>query len=229
MGNEPYFYDSLDFPFLAELEKNIPQIQEEVLNYLEPNQNLFSPYFNTDMMSDKDSWSALIFLFWGQKGHDIEPLPILKKELEKIPHLTSIALSRIKANSVINRHAGDSNFFVRCHIPISIPSGLPDCGFQVEDELRPWDPTKLLLFCDAYNHYAFNNTGVDRVVLIIDFLLKDFYTDKSDLMSTVISGLWSQQLELKSRVFKILPSTIKNMCRLGYKRYVLLFQSSRFI
>ena len=75
--------------------------------------------------------------------------------------------STLKANTVIEPHYGPCNLRIRCHFPLSVPSG--DVGMRVGDEALAWQEKKPLFFDDCYEHEVWNrSTGGDRTVLLFD-------------------------------------------------------------
>ena len=56
---------------------------------------------------------------------------------------------------------------MRVHLPLLVPSG-GDCGLRVAGESRRWERGKCLIFDDAFEHEAWNDTDADRVVLLFD-------------------------------------------------------------
>jgi aspartyl/asparaginyl beta-hydroxylase (cupin superfamily) len=222
-GPTPNYFDTSNYSWAKEMEQNFPAIRKEVLSYLEKHDNEFAPYFNTDMMSSDNCWKALLFKFWGTKARSLDDLPTFKNLLQKVPNVTSVALSKIKAGNEITWHPGDSNTFIRCHIPIIIPTGLPECGFQVNDEIRAWDEDKLLMFCDAHRHRAFNYSNQDRIILIFDFIREDFAQDKQTIIANAVSALWIQQKGFTDSIIGKIPGLFKGLLRWMYMVKLLIF------
>ena len=86
-------------------------------------------------------------------------------------------------------HKDYNNNFVRLHIPLIIPQFNLDyyktnktstinklnskdnlAIFQVEDDMRIWVPDEYFIFDDTCMHNAWNNTNVNRIVLLVDLL-----------------------------------------------------------
>jgi hypothetical protein len=76
----------------------------------------------------------------------------------------------MQAHSVIENHHGENTAYIRCHMGLEIPEGLPKVGLVVGDQERSWSKGELLAFCDAYAHGAFNHSDRDRYVLIFDIM-----------------------------------------------------------
>lgn len=214
-GNEPYFYERQDFPWVETLERATPMILEELQALLHEDQERLRPYFSRVMAFPPGQWKTLGFFFWKLKLHDnCRRCPRITELLESIPHLTAGSLSVLEPKSNINPHQGDTNAIVRAHLGLSIPAPLPDCGFQVGDEVRGWEEGKMLLFCDAHNHTAWNHTGERRLVFIVDVMRPEL-ADRTDAICSHV--LASQVLQRLYQRFAWLGGTA------GRWRYVLHF------
>jgi aspartyl/asparaginyl beta-hydroxylase (cupin superfamily) len=71
----------------------------------------------------------------------------------------------LKAGAHIAAHTGMFNTRLICHLPLIVP---PDCRFRVGNEVREWQPGKLMIFNDTIEHEAWNDSAEDRVILIFD-------------------------------------------------------------
>lgn len=81
-------------------------------------------------------------------------------------HIQAAAFSIIGPHSKITGHRG---YHYRTHIPIYIPKG--DCGFEIVCDngnsfQYHWDRT--IVFNDYNYHRAWNNTSMERLVLLVD-------------------------------------------------------------
>src|ERR1700744_1142989 len=72
----------------------------------------------------------------------------------------------MRAGTHIAPHCGPTNLRLRCHLGIAVPAG--DCAIRVGDETRFWTEGECLVFDDHFEHEAWNHTGEDRIVLIVD-------------------------------------------------------------
>src|SRR5204862_6423626 len=54
----------------------------------------------------------------------------------------------------------------RCQLGSTVPDG--NCWLRVGDETRQWHEGQCLVFDDYLEHEAWNHTGHDRIVLIVD-------------------------------------------------------------
>lgn len=76
--------------------------------------------------------------------------------------------SRLAPGTIITPHKGYTGDVLRLHVGIDCPEG--DCALQVGSEVRGWRNGEALLFDDTVQHQAWNKTGSERVVLLLDLV-----------------------------------------------------------
>lgn len=189
MGNEPCFYDRNQLPWTKVLEDNWQTIHHEMVQLLEDKPNRLKPYFiNKSMSFPPKKWKTLGLYFWKFKMHkNCRRCPDTMQLIKRIPNLTSCSISILEPGSNINPHQGDTDAIIRCHLGLSVPAGLPDCGFQVGKEIRPWENGITLPFCDAQTHTAWNQTGQRRLILIVDVMRDEFASRQNRICAHVLS------------------------------------------
>ncbi len=208
-GKEPPFADPESFDWAKELQANAAGIKGELEAYLDVNE--LQGYFNTSMVSKKNSWRTIALKTWSiQLFKNQTHFPHTTALLNKYPHIISASFNLLQANSNILPHCGDTNAIYRCHLGLDIPAGLPDCGFKVKGEERAWTNNEWLIFMDAYQHEAWNNTPKDRYIFLIDVLRDDFKKKKRFVCSTVLTSLFLQKrAETYKSLLKIKPGSVK--------------------
>jgi aspartyl/asparaginyl beta-hydroxylase (cupin superfamily) len=164
-GNEPAFFDPNLFDWAKYLIDNWYVIRNE-LNALIDNDTdmLLKPYFESNLQSSKTNWRTEGFYFWTLANRPfINRFPQTHEILKNIPGLLGASVNLLESNSEIKAHEGDTNAIFRCHLGLSIPSGLPNCGFRVKDVHKAWAESQMLIFIDAFNHEAYNHTGSKKI------------------------------------------------------------------
>ena len=73
--------------------------------------------------------------------------------------------SVLRAGARIPPHTGVTNMRATIHLGLIVP---PDCAFRVGNEVRAWQAGKAWAFDDTIEHEAWNESGEDRVILIVD-------------------------------------------------------------
>ncbi len=191
-GTEPSFIENKGFPWATDFSNHYVEIWEELTCYLKEHE--LEGYFNSAMASKPKSWKTISLKNWDiQLFKNQKFFPITSKLLQKYPEILSFSFNLLEPNSRILPHCGDTNGIYRCHMGLKVPEGLPDCGFRVRDEQRPWKNGEWLLFMDAYNHEAWNNTSKPRFILVIDVLRDEFKNKRSKITSTVRTSLFLQK------------------------------------
>ena len=87
--------------------------------------------------------------------------------MKRYKEVSDIAIARFSANQFIPLHKGYP-MLNRVHMGLIVPEG--DITFCVGGEKRKWEERKCLAFNDGSEHTAWNNTDIDRVVMIVDVI-----------------------------------------------------------
>ncbi len=187
------YYNNKEFEWVKLLEDNYDIIKQEIHEYIVKNDDRIKPYFNKGMVTKEKSWRAFSFLFWNWKiKKNMKECPKTMEVLSNIPFLISASVSILEPGVEIKPHKGDTNAIIRCHFGLEVPVGLPHCGFSVNDEKRPWEEGKVLLFNDSAKHTAWNLSDKRRYILLFD-IIRPSYSHKSySVCSLVLSSLLLQ-------------------------------------
>lgn len=194
-ATDPNFFDPNDYEWANIITQNWELIRDELYTLLAQRDGRLIPYFAADMDNNTQGWQTLAFKTWGieVKNH-LAACPRLAELLRSIPQLVSASVNLLSPHSKINPHQGDTNAIFRCHLGINIPAGLPECGFEVNDEKRPWQNGKLLIFCDAHRHWAWNDTAQNRLIFLFDIVREPFRPQQKNVCLRVRAFLLLQWL-----------------------------------
>ena len=66
-------------------------------------------------------------------------------------------------------HRGPYNGVLRLHLGLLVPEPHERLGIRIGPEHRHWQEGRVLIFDDAYEHEAWNDSAQVRVVLFVDF------------------------------------------------------------
>ncbi len=198
--NELNFFNPDDYHFSKIILDNFNSINQELINYLETHE--LESYFNTSMVAKANTWKTVSLKAWDVEVYEHHKyFPKTLQIIESIPGLVSASFNLLEPHGHIIPHCGDTNAIFRCHLGLSIPGKVPECGFRVKDEWRDWEIGKLLVFVDANNHEAINNTEENRFIFLFD-IVRDEYLEKKRLVcSTVLTSLFLQKM---AETFKLL-------------------------
>ncbi|MGQ0559724.1 MAG: aspartyl/asparaginyl beta-hydroxylase domain-containing protein [Sphingosinicella sp.] len=174
------FYERDEFSWAERVEAATDDIRTELQKALDDDVP-FKPYFQSRAdrprydfhgLLDNPAWSTL-YLFenggWVEDNAKRFPRTIAALEVVPMPHITirapSILFSCLQPGARIAPHNGMINTRLICHLPLIVPK---DCGFRVGNEVRQWQPGRLLVFDDTIEHEAWNDSAEDRILLIFD-------------------------------------------------------------
>lgn len=190
-GDEPSFIED-SFSWSKDFEENHQEIKQELYRFLENNQ--LQTYFNRHMVNSQAIWKTVSLRWWTiEFFKNQKQFPKTMAIVSKYPEIISISFNQLEAKGEIVPHCGDTNAIFRCHLGLEIPAKLPECGFRVKEEVRPWEEGKWLIFSDANRHEAFNKSDKRRIIMVIDVLRDEFQPKKNLIFSTVLSSLFLQK------------------------------------
>lgn len=188
----PSFIDAKPFDWASDLKQRAEDIKQELANYLEQQQ--LQSYFNASMVSKQNSWKTVSLKTWDVNLFKNQlHFPITTSLLNKYPQIVSASFNLLEPQAHILPHCGDTNAIYRCHLGIDIPAELPECGFRVNNEKQAWHNNEWLIFLDAYNHEAWNNSSKARYIFLIDVMREEFVTEQQKVCSTVLTSLFMQK------------------------------------
>lgn len=176
------------FDWARKLEAMSSDISTEVNKILQSRESSFQPYF-IEKLSGKDGWKTYSFKTWGiNVNKALRSSPTFECIANQYPEIVSMSINFLPAHTKIAPHHGDSNTFYRVHLGIDIPAGLPECGFRVNEEIRPWETGKLLIFNDGNNHEAWNDSEGHRTIVVFD-VMREEYLKEIVLITTKIRSI----------------------------------------
>ena len=199
LDKDPHFFDVETLPWVKHVESHWTEVRDELEAYLQRHNQSLVPYFGEHLMSKKQCWRALGLKFWNIRHPTlVREFPRTTAIFNAVPHLTAVSFSQIQPQSAIKPHFGDTNANYRCHLGLVIPAGLPECGFRVGDETRPWHEGRVLAFCDAHQHTAFNNTDRPRFIVNFDVLRPEFHDREVSVCATALAAIMTQKVWQKA-------------------------------
>lgn len=164
-----------------ELEASFEAIRAEVLA-LDPSR--FAP--ESERIARAGDWDVAFFYERGRRHDDVcDACPETTRVIESDGAMRTAAgliyVSRMRPGTHIHAHRGPTNLRLRCHLGIAVPDG--DCALRVAGETRGWREGGCLLFDDSFEHEAWNHTGEDRIVLIVDVWHPDLTSAEVHLLA----------------------------------------------
>ncbi len=202
-GSLPIFADREECPWLPVLESNWKVIREEYEAYVRADEPTapFIPY-----AFEIPGWRSINLVTYRWRYHrNRRRFPRTVEILESIPHLTSAFLNLLEPHSRLPAHFGDSNAICRSHLGLIVPRGAERCGLQVGSERRGWQEGQAFGFCEAYEHFVWNDTDQPRVILVCDVMRPEYVARTGEICGNVLGAMALTLAQTRSRRVASLP------------------------
>lgn len=205
-GNEPFYYNTADYPWVQRIESNWTVIRDELMALLRQEEIALTPYANAEMTSRAGQWKTFGIMFWlNPIKKNCLKCPKTWALLKNIPNISSASFNLLEPHTTIKPHNGDTNAIIRCHMGIEVPAAAPKCAFRVGDEIRSWEEGKFLMFCDAHEHTAWNNSERKRYILVVDVMRPQLSARKrltaSRVLASISLAIWYQRAAWMKKYF----------------------------
>ena len=160
------FHDPAEYQGVAKLEQAFGAIKDEFLKaHSLPR---FGPH--PQKLVDTGKWDAFHFYTYGRRiDQNHAACPQTSKVIDSIDGADSAGIvyfSVLHDGTHIRAHNGVTNTRVRCQLCLAAAE--KGCEIRVGSETRSWVPGKCMIFDDSFEHEAWNHSGAERVVLIVD-------------------------------------------------------------
>jgi aspartyl/asparaginyl beta-hydroxylase (cupin superfamily) len=173
LGN-PCVYDNSLFPWVTGLESNWQTIRGELDRVLARRNelpNVQDITVDAKAITKDAGWKIFLLAAYGIKSEpNIALCPETWRLARQIPGLKTAMFSIFEPGKRLPPHRGPYNGVLRLHLGLLVPEhDGRNLGIRIGPETRSWDEGSVLIFDDAYEHEAWNETGKPRVVLFVDF------------------------------------------------------------
>jgi aspartyl/asparaginyl beta-hydroxylase (cupin superfamily) len=175
------WHDPSKWDWVAPLEYDWKRILEEFQRVRAA--STFAPY--EDRYTKDIGWAGWQTWHIYRDGHITEKArdmcPITVEHVGASPHgVRECIYSVLTPGTHLKPHTGGVNLFLTVHLPLIVP---PGCGLRVGDEVREWQPGKLVVFDDSFIHEAWNSGDSDRVVLLWDIWHPDLTEREKEVLT----------------------------------------------
>jgi aspartyl/asparaginyl beta-hydroxylase (cupin superfamily) len=171
-GN-PCVYDNKLFPWVAGIEENWTRIRSEldrVLARRDEFPNIQEITVDASSITNDAGWKIFLLVAYGIKSErNIALCPETWRIVQNIPGLKTAMFSIFQPGKRLPPHRGPYNGVLRLHLGLLVPQHDVNLGIRIGSEKRSWSEGRVLVFDDAYEHEAWNETDKPRVVLFVDF------------------------------------------------------------
>ncbi len=174
----PYF-ERGQFPWLAALEARTAGITSELQSLLQADTGAEDVFGSAELAAQNlrsergvPGWTGHYFYRHGDRREaNCAACPVTSVALAELPlshvadHGPEVLFSVFTPGTHLLPHRGVTNTRVVGHLPLIVP---PDCALRVGGENHAWQPGRVVVFDDTYEHEAWNRSDRIRVVLIFD-------------------------------------------------------------
>ena len=172
VGN-PTFFDTAQWPWVAELEAHWETIRDEayaVLGDLSVIPPLAEISPDHRRIAPAGKWRSFFLYGYGYSiPQNCAACPKTAELVGKIPGLNTAMFSVLVPHTRIPAHTGVTKAILVSHLGIQVPRDSANCRMRVQDEWTEWQEGKAFVFDDCYNHEVINDTDEVRIVLLIQF------------------------------------------------------------
>jgi ornithine lipid ester-linked acyl 2-hydroxylase len=219
-----FVFPTSSFEWKNKLEKNWKIIALELTQRIDNEDKSIVPYFNRTLANSSEKWTVFPLIFWGKNlRQNQEKCPFTAELLKEIPGVLTAGFSIMDKETYIKPHVGDSNVFFRCHLGLKIPNQNHGVvGMKIGNEDHTWEEGKMLSFCDAQKHEAWNLSNEQRYILIVDILRPEFTKEYDFICAKMQMIAFLQKLFQKMYFFKFLPKIIRKTIS-NSAAYIYLF------
>ena len=172
LGN-PCVYDSAVFPWVAGIEREWRVLRKELDGLMVRKAELPNVQEITAdavSLSQDADWKIFPLTAYGIRSQpNIELCPETWRVVQTIPRLRTAMFSILEPGKRLPPHRGPYNGVLRLHLGLLIPEPRERAAIRVGTEQHHWAEGRVLIFDDAYEHEAWNETEQARVVLFVDF------------------------------------------------------------
>ena len=169
----PYVYDNAAFPWAAGIERDWRVVRGELDGVMVRKAelpNVQDIAADAASLSQDADWKVFPLIAYGiRSDSNIALCPETWRIVQNIPGLRTAMFSILEPGKRLPPHRGPYNGVLRLHLGLLIPEPRERTAIRVGHEHRHWAEGRVLIFDDAYEHEAWNETGQVRVVLFVDF------------------------------------------------------------
>jgi aspartyl/asparaginyl beta-hydroxylase (cupin superfamily) len=188
---ESSFFDPAEHSWVQYVESHWETIRDELIQVVQRDRGLLEAYPDLAKTNRRGAWKTAGMMYWTFKSRRfVSVFPKTWDILKQVPHLTSASMLLLEPSSTIRPHIGDTNAMMRCHLGLVIPAPAPRCGFRVGGTVVSWREGKILMFNDAHEHTAWNNTDKDRYILSFDVVRPEFLKWKRWVAAQVLGNIY---------------------------------------
>ena len=167
------FVDNEHFPFLREFEDRWEEIEAEaraVLKFREHIPGFEEVSSDQHRIATANNWKTFFLYGFGDRvERNCKQAPVTAGIIGRAPTIHTAFFSILAPGYHIPAHTGVTKGILRAHLGLIIPRERAKCRIRVDDQIKAWEAGKVFIIDDTYEHEVWNDTGEERVVLLLDF------------------------------------------------------------
>src|SRR5262249_6503261 len=122
------------------------------------------------VVTNSRKWKSFVLAGDGFRSYsNIRLCPETWRIYQSIPGLITVRLSIFEPGKHLPAHRGPYNGVLRLHLGLIVREPRERLGIRVGNQIYRWQEEEVVIFDDAYDHAAWNDTSDTRVVLFVDF------------------------------------------------------------
>lgn len=170
---DPHIYQTRDFPWAAEIEREWPLIRKELDAVMVFRDQMFKLSGHSQGGRRDPVRQQLEDVLPRRHWHGLhgECAAVSGKPLRllgKIPGMTTAFFSILFAWETHSRAPGAWNGILRLHVGLMVPQPRERVKIRVGNDFYSWREGEAFIFDDTFNHEVWNDTDGYRVVLFVD-------------------------------------------------------------
>jgi beta-hydroxylase len=159
------------FPWTGYLTENWAVIRDEAQAILRDRDSvppLREISTDHEKIAVDDKWRSFFLMGYGLRVEaNCARCPETARIIERIPGLLSAMYSVMLAGAHVPRHTGPTKAILTGHMGLVIPLKRENCRMEIGDHEVVWEQGRVVIFDDMYPHEVWNDTGEDRVILLL--------------------------------------------------------------
>lgn len=178
-GDTPERWDPADWPWIADIERQVPTIRQELERYLRtapvPHVAEIAGLDPDDEETKKSApievgaWRAVMLFANGAWIEETaRHFPVTRSCFEDLHPKANVGFSVLEAHSHIAAHVGANRGALRLQVPIVVPGNDGDCRIRIGDEMVHWHEGEAIVFDLKVDHEAWNDADATRVLLMVE-------------------------------------------------------------
>ena len=168
-----------EFPWSTALEHGWLSVRDEYRDYLRSGRTL-RDYDYPGAVDGK--WNTVMLVAASQPTPEAANFPqtmALLEQIPRFPRLREAQISVLGPGSRIKPHRDSGNEWITCQLALIVPDAAR-CGIRVGGLARTWEEGRCIFFNTSFEHEAWNDCDLPRVVLIADFLHPEISDAEAD-------------------------------------------------